>query len=65
MQLQVERMVATKRNSIQTYEDFLEGEELCVAGIWCVYQECGVGIRLEREFKMNEKDTTCMNVLIV
>lgn len=40
MQLQVERMVATKRNSIQTPDDFLEGEELwgwsmvCVSGVW-------------------------------
>lgn len=40
MQLQVERMVATKQNSTQTPEDFLEGEELCgwsmvcVSGVW-------------------------------
>lgn len=32
-----------KEKSIQTREDFMEGEELCVARVQCMYQEGGVG----------------------
>lgn len=48
MQLLGKRIVATEQTSIWMHEDFMEGEELSVAGVWCVYQEGRAGDETER-----------------
>lgn len=58
-------MVATKQNSMQMPEEFIEGEELCVAGVWCVHQESREGDGTNGRLRLMQiKENSLMNVLI-
>ena len=56
MQLQVERMVATKQESTQMQQNFAEGEGLYVARVYCMYQEDTLWMRRERQINANQRN---------